>query len=119
MKHAILLCVFFVSTTTSAAEDFACYENPGTLRYTCIDKKAVQANGDIRGAFVYTGSRNGVDKTSNMFLTNCSTGASTLQDRQGVNFAGNMASANASSKLLAENLCQVKKPRSNAKLRQF
>jgi hypothetical protein len=85
----------------------------------CIEKGAVTRNGDVRASPLYTGGPNGVTRMEFIFISNCKTGVSTLQDRQGVNFAGNFSSATPAAASLSRWMCEFKSPKTNPKLRQF
>lgn len=115
---AIFLAAVAVAAS-AAAGTLTCYEEPGTRATTCIDQAAVTANGDTRASPVYLGGPNGVRKTSVAFVTNCAKGVSTLQDEDGVNFAGDFSSATAASRSLSKWVCEVRNPRKDSKLRQF
>jgi hypothetical protein len=54
-----------------------------------------------------------------MFVTNCARGVSTLQDEDGVNFAGGFSSSTKAARALSRWTCEAKKPRKDPKLRQF
>ena len=113
----VALCV--LAAPASAKEKLACFEEPGTRATTCIDENAVTMNGDTRASPVYTGGPKGVRKTSYLFVTNCAKGVTTLQDRDGVNFAGGFSSSTKAARALSQWACEVKKPRKDTKLRQF
>jgi hypothetical protein len=99
--------------------DLACYEEPGTRKTSCIDRGNVESNGDVRSSPLYSGGPNQVDKTPYFFISNCAKQISTLQDRQGVNFGGGLASATPSSAALTSYLCAAKSTKKNPKLQQF
>lgn len=103
----------------AAAPALACYEAPGTRSMTCIDQAAVRVNGDVRASPLFTGGPNGVRKTSQTFVVDCKLGVSTLQDRNGVNFAGDLTSTTPLSRALSQWTCEAKQPKKDPKLRQF
>ena len=119
MMRTCVALIWLIPATTAAAEPLSCYEEPGTRKHTCINEKAVTANGDTRAAPIYSGGPNGVNKTNYTIVTNCAKQISTLQDRQGVNFAGGFNSATPALRSLSQWICEVKKPRIDTKLRQF
>jgi hypothetical protein len=114
---AAALCV--VAAAASAKGNLACFEEPGTRATTCIDENAVVVNGDTRSSPIYSGGPKGVRKTPYMFVTNCARGVSTLQDEDGVNFAGGFSSSTKAARALSRWTCEAKKPRKDPKLRQF
>jgi hypothetical protein len=119
---ALPLCVAAASIQPSAVyakNTLACYEEPGTRKEMCIDEAAVRVNGETRASPLFTGGPNGVRKTSYTVVVNCAKGIMTLQDQDGVNFGGNVSSATAASRSLAQWTCAVSKPRKDSKLRQF
>jgi len=118
MRLIVAASLLFANIAHAAGE-LACYEEPGTRKTTCINESAVIANGDTRASPVYSGGPNGVRKTPYTFVTNCAKGISTLQDSDGVNFAGNFSSATPASRSLSRWVCDVKKPKQNPKLKQF
>jgi hypothetical protein len=115
---SIVLCAVAFDAGAAAGK-LSCYEEPATRKRSCIDANAVTVNGDTRAALVYSGGPNGVRATSVTFVTNCAKGITTLQDRDGVNFAGALSSATEASESLSHWMCAVKNPKKNAKLRQF
>ncbi len=85
----------------------------------CIDEAMVSANGDTRASPIYVGGPNEVRKTTFTLVTNCAKDVSTLQDRDGVNFAGGLSSSTTALASLSQWVCAVKSPRKNPKLKQF
>ena len=119
MKTIVTLLFVFIAVPAFAKQPLSCYEEPGTRKHTCINESAVTANGDTRSSPLYTGGPNGVRETSYVFVTNCAKGISTLQDSDGVNFAGGFSSTTPAARSLSKWTCDVKKPRKNSKLKQF
>jgi hypothetical protein len=76
-------------------------------------------NGDVRASPLYMGGPNNVRRANFLIITNCKTTATTLQDQDGVNFSGGLASATTTSQSLSRYLCDVKNPKKNPKLHQF
>ena len=99
--------------------ELSCYEEPGTRKTTCIEEGAVRVNGSVRSSPIYSGGPNNVRKTPYLLVTDCVKGVSTLQDKDGVNFAGDFSSATPASRALAKWICEVKNPKKNPKLKQF
>lgn len=115
----VLLVALALSTPVLAVQ-LCCYEEPGTMKRTCFDPKAVRVNGETRAARLYQGGPvGGARETPYTFVTNCAKGVSTLQDRDGVNFAGALSSATDASRSLSQWVCDVPNPKKDPKLRQF
>jgi len=119
MKILITLLLLSIVTPALPKATLACYEEPGTRKTLCIDESAVTANGDIRASPLYSGGPNEVRKTGYIFVTNCAKKISTLQDRDGVNFAGGFSSTTSASRSLSEWACDVTRPRKDSKIKQF
>lgn len=96
-----------------------CHEERGTMKKLCVDVSAVRVNGDTRAAPLWSGGPSGMRKTGYTFVANCAKGISTLQDAQGVNFAGSFSGDTGATRVLSEAICEAPKPRKDPKLRQF
>ncbi len=118
MKFFLVAGLAFFAGHVLAA-DISCAEEPGTRKYMCVDLKRVSANGDIRASTLYSGGPKGVDVTPYTVVVNCARRVMTLQDRQGVNFGGNISSATELSKGLTRIMCEVPKPRKDPRIQQF
>lgn len=101
------------------AQAVDCYEAPGTMNNTCVDLKAVRANGDLRAAPIYSGGPKQVRATGFTLVTNCRSAVSTLQDRDGANFGGGGNNSTPAIQALSRALCGVAKPRVDGSIRQF
>ena len=101
------------------AAPLGCYEDADTLRHTCFEPAAVRQNGDLRSSPVYMGGPKGARSVGLTLVTNCKTGISTAQDRQGRNVAGNQNGATDALAHLSRWMCEVKRPRTDKTLRQF
>jgi hypothetical protein len=101
------------------AAKLSCYEEPGTRKVWCIDEAAVRVNADTRAAGVFTGGPNGVRPTGHTFVVNCSKKISTLQDKDGVNFAAGVGNETPVSRALSGWICAAPKPKKDPRLRQF
>lgn len=121
MKSALLamLAAGLGTTAFAAGGDLSCYEEPGTRKTTCISESEARANGSTRSSPVYTGGPNGVKKTSFLLIADCAKGVSTLQDKQGVNFAGGFSNTTKTSRALTQWLCEIPKVKQDSRLRQF
>lgn len=117
--HLSICITAIITISTYAAGTYRCYERPGTLEYSCIDPAATTVNGDLRASPLYQGGPKGVTKTALIFLADCRRGISTLQDRNGSNFAGAKSADNAGSRVLSKELCAVQSPRQDPTIRQF
>jgi len=115
----IIIAISVALASQAAAAKLACNEEPATLQYLCIDTDAVRVNGDVRSSPLYKGGRNKVDKTPYYVLTNCAKNISTLQDSQGVNFAGGFSSSTPAMADLSRWMCEAPKPRKDPSLRMF
>lgn len=104
-----VLAVTPVVASPSAAK-FRCHEEPGSRRHFCIVEDAVSANGNTRAAPLWIGGPKGVDNSSLLFVTNCATKFSTLQDRYGVNITGAKSLAAPAAQTLSQATCAVAKP---------
>ena len=103
----------------ACAGNLECFEEQGTMNTMCIQPSAVRANGDVRSSPLFAGGPKGVERTSFTLVTNCAKGISTLQDRQGKNFAGGYNSDTQAIRSLSSWLCAVSKPQKDTTLRQF
>ena len=115
----IVMLLAVVAVPVSAANQLECYEEKGTMSTMCIEPKAVRVNGDTRSSPLYTGGPKGVRLTSIKMVTNCATKITTLQDNEGVNFAGGRGNETEALRSLSSWLCDVKNPKKDPKLRQF
>lgn len=86
---------------------------------SCIQPSAVRENGELRSSPIFMGGPKGVKATSFTLVTNCAKGISTLQDRQGKNFAGGQNSDTQAIRSLSQWICAAKKPKKDPALRQF
>lgn len=121
MRTSRLIAVLAIAFTASAtARTFThCYTEPATNKATCIDDAAVVANGDIRAAPIWQGGPKGVSKTPYFLVSDCKKRISTLQDKQGVNFAGGRNNTTPAIESLAGSLCTITPSRKDPALRQF
>lgn len=119
MNRRLITLTLCVTPAVVAAGELECYEEKGTMSTTCIEPGAVRMNGDIRSSPLYMGGPKGVNATSFMLITNCAKGVTTLQDRQGKNFAGGGSNDTPAVRTLSSSVCAVKKPRTDTSLRQF
>lgn len=115
---ALCLCIGLVPSA-ALANKLECYEEPATLRNMCIQPSAARVNGDVRASPLFMGGPKEVRPTSITLLVNCKTKVTTLQDRDGTNFAGGRGNETAAVRSLSQGLCEVPKPRPDPKLRQF
>jgi len=105
--------------TVALASNLECYEEEGTMSTMCIQPSAVRANGDIRSSPLFMGGPKSVSATSFMLITNCTKSVTTLQDREGKNFAGGRSNETKAVRSLSSWVCAVKSPRNDSTLRQF
>lgn len=113
------LVLVFAQALPALASDLECYEEPGSRKTTCINTREARANGTTRASPIYSGGPNGVKKTSFMLVADCAKGVSTLQDKQGVNFAGGSSNTTKASRSLTAWLCEIPKVKTDPSLRQF
>jgi hypothetical protein len=102
-----------------AANELQCFETPGTMQNICVEPGAVRVNGDVRSSPIYSGGPKTVKATSFVLVTNCKSNVSTLQDRDGSNFAGGRSGDTPALRSLAVSVCSVAKPKFDKALRQF
>lgn len=118
-KRARSLAALLAAVCANAsAADLYCWEEPGTLRNTCVVPNKITVNGDLRASPIYMGGPKDVNPTSITLVVNCKTGWTTGQDRQGSNFTAGAAS---STQMLTEQknyLCATKNPKRDPSLRQ-
>lgn len=120
MKKLILFGVSIMCVVGSAqAAELSCHEAPDTMALVCIDEANVFRNGDVRSSAIYQGGPARVRKTSITMVVNCAKNVTTLQDRDSVNFAGNLSSTTAVSSTLSSWICGAQKTRIAKGLRQF
>jgi hypothetical protein len=119
--YAILVTGLLVLICSPArAEPYlACFQERRTYVVTCIDENAVTVNGDTRAAPLYSGGSNGVEKLPYLLMTNCAKHISTLRDRNGAYFEGDISSSATAVRLLARWTCEVRKPAIDPTLRQL
>ena len=96
-----------------------CVEEPSTLAETCVDLSSVRQNGEIRSSPIYRGGPNAIRRTSYVMVVNCAKGITTLQDADGVNFAGNLSTSTSVSDSLYSLICNATKTKTSKHLRQF
>lgn len=117
---AAILVAAIVTAPAVAAKTFRhCYTEEGTNKATCIDEDAIAVNGDIRSAPVWQGGPKGVTKTPYFLVSDCKKRISTLQDRQGVNFAGGRNNTTPAIESLSGSLCTLTPARKDPSLKQF
>lgn len=120
MKRITLSALLMVSVGTACgAVQLACYEERGTLKNYCIDENGVTVNGNVRASPLYQGGPKEVERTPYILVTDCARRISTLQDKNGVNFAGGFNNTTELSRSLSQWICAVPKPRQDRKLRQL
>ena len=66
-RLSLLLVAVAVSAPVSTAP-LTCYEEPGTMKRTCFDEKAVRVNGETRATRIYSGGTGGVRDTPYTFV---------------------------------------------------
>ena len=103
----------------ASAAQLSCYEDPATNKNTCYDPSKVRQNGDLRAVTIYSGGPAGVRQTPFTMVVDCAKRITTLQDRQGVNFAGAQSDASKPNRALAGWICEEPKTRPDKSLRQF
>jgi len=119
-RHPLALAAWMLAGPCLAAgTPLECYEEPGTMKQMCIAPSQVRVNGSVRSSPLYLGGPGGVNKTPYFVVSDCKKSVSTLQDAQGVNFAGGMSSQTKAMGSLSQWICNVPKPRQDSKLRQF
>lgn len=118
-RTAAVLLLAMACTMAYSKGELTCHEQEGTRRWMCIAPYATTVNGDVRASPLYMGGPNNVNRANFVIITNCKTGATTLQDRDGVNFAGGLSSVTETSQSLSRYLCEVKSPKQDRRLRQF
>ena len=96
-----------------------CVEDPSTLATTCVDLSSVRQNGEIRSSPIYRGGPKAIRITPYVMVVNCAKGITTLQDSDGVNFAGNLSTSTAVSDSLYSLICHSTKTKNSKNLRQF
>jgi hypothetical protein len=119
VQMATLLGVSMIFRVALAANELECFETPGTMQNICVEPGAVRVNGDVRSSPVYMGGPKTVKATSFVLVTNCKSSVSTLQDRDGSNFAGGRSGDTPALRSLAISVCSVPKPKFDRALRQF
>lgn len=119
MRHLVISLLVLIPCAASAKDTLECYVNPATRAATCIDTAKATVNGDLRASPLFSGGASEVHATSFTIVANCKKDIVTLQDRQGVNFAGDQAGATEAVKALSQWLCRVPKPKVDKRLAQF
>ena len=117
--HVMLFGTLLIPSFVFAKGELSCYEEPGTHKTTCINEKAITANGTLRGAALYSGGPNGVNATGHKLIVDCKNSVSVLQDAQGVNFGASLSSTETSVlRSLTQWMCAVKSTKPDKRLRQ-
>jgi hypothetical protein len=119
IARLVLCAPLLLAGAAQGKSTLECYINPATRAATCIDPAKATVNGDLRASPLFTGGPNQVDATPYYIVVNCKKDIVTLQDRKGVNFAGDKAGATDAVRSLSKWLCEVPKPRQDKKLQQF
>ena len=119
LQMAVAFAISIHCGAALAANELQCFETPGTMQNICVEPGAVRVNGDIRSSPIYSGGPKTVNATSFVLVTNCKSNISTLQDRNGSNFAGGRSGDTPALRSLAVSVCSVAKPKFDKALRQF
>jgi hypothetical protein len=117
LRLALGLVAFLLGS--AHAKELSCHVDEVTRGTMCIDESNVTANGDVRASPVFMGGPKGVDRTAFFLVVNCQRSVITLQDRKGVNFAGDKAGATKASRALSEWVCAAPRTKRDPTLRQF
>jgi hypothetical protein len=115
----VLLFALVALAPAAQAATATCYTDDATNQHLCYQPSKVKVNGTVRAAPLIMGGPKGIRETSFTIVTDCAKGITTLQDRQGVNFAGGWSDDTAANSALAKWICEEPKPRQDKKLRQF
>jgi len=118
-RPAVALAWILAGPCLAAGIPLECFEAPGTMKTMCIAPSQVRENGSVRSSPLYMGGPGGVTKTPYFVVSDCKKSVSTLQDAQGVNFAGGISSQTQAMGSLSQWICNAPKARQDPKLRQF
>ena len=116
-SRCALAALVLFACTAAAAGDLTCYEEPGTRKTSCVDERAVRANGDTRAAALYSGGPNSLRPSGTNLVADCKLGVLALEDRKGVIFGAGPRDATKMSRALYDVVCQAQNPKRDPKLR--